>query len=224
MHFTVFSMLIFIKKDLYIFLLKIYKLYLIKYYMIKNPSEYEKGKTIVYLVRHGDYISDKSIPRFPGSGLSKKGKSQARKIAKSFEKIKNQIDIFYTSPMTRAKQTSEFISKKINKKHIEIKEFSEYNKFLWKRKILHKNFWKHYHFHRKSLTIFNKILRKHKGKVILISAHGNMIKGLIGKKLGLSLRQIEKINYDNCHLSKLRFLDTKLDFIYYINSADLIPL
>ncbi len=66
------------------------------------------------------------------------------------------------------------------------------------------------------MKTFNKILNEHKGKVIVIVAHGNIIKGLIGRKLGLSLRRIRKFDYHNCHITLVRFRGTTLDYIYYV--------
>jgi hypothetical protein len=56
-------------------------------------------------------------------------------------------------------------------------------------------------------------------KVTFIS---NVNKGLIGKKLGLSNSQIRKLDYHNCHISLVRFKGTKLDYIHYFNSKELV--
>lgn len=194
--------------------------------VLKNPSEYEKGKTIVYFVRHGDRKSMKNSPgaglRIPGPSLSPLGKKQAKDVAKKLSKISHEVDKLYSSTMARAIETAEEISKSINKKITKHEELSEFNQFLWKNRYYHKNFWKHYFLMRKAVKKFNQILKENEGKVIVIVAHGNVIKGLIGKKLGLRHNQISKLDYHNCNITKARFRkNKKLGYVYYFNSKDL---
>ena len=191
--------------------------------MKKNPTKHEQGKTRVFLVRHGDRIhipENKGLElRIPGPGLSALGKKQAKEIAKKFSKIKKEIDVIYSSNMARSIETAEEIGKAINKEPVICEGISEFNKFLWERKIFHRHFWKHYKLHKISLKTFNEILTKNKEKEIVIVAHGNVIKGLIGNKLKLKMSQIKKLNYDNCAVTLARFKGTKLDYIYYFNNA-----
>jgi len=193
---------------------------------LKNPNEYEEGKTIVYLVRHGDRIHiphKKDIGLVEGGlGLSSLGKRQAKEVAKKFSKIKKEIDKIYSSDMNRAIETAEIIGKEIGKKPKIIKGISEFNKIVWSNKVYHHKFWKHYLKHKFSIKMFDRILSENKGKVILIVAHGNVIKGIIGKKLGLVHSQINKFDYHNCHISLVRFKGTTLDYIHYFNSKELV--
>ena len=192
---------------------------------LKNPDEYQKGKTIVYLIRHGDRISSKNNKtklKDYESGLSKKGVKQARVAAKKFAKIKDEIDVLYCSSMKRAVQTVKEIAKKIGKKPIIHDHLSEFNQIVWKGKFYHPKFWKHYRMHKLTNKFFDKILEENKGKVIVIVAHGNVIKGLIGKKLGLPLKQRGIFDYNNCHISLLRFKNKKLNYIHYINNKELV--
>lgn len=190
--------------------------------VLKNPTKHEIGKTIVFFVRHGDRIHILGTPEPHDFSLSKKGIQQAKDVANKLKKIKSEIDILYSSTMKRAVETAEIIGKQIKKKPIQIKELSEFNTILWTNKIYHYKFWKHYIKHKSSIIALNKILTKHKGKIIVIVAHGNIIKGLVGKKLGLSHSQIGKFDYHNCHISKVRFKGKKLDYIHYFNSKELI--
>lgn len=193
---------------------------------LKNPNEFQKGKTIVYFVRHGDRIhipNSKDIGLITGGpGLSFLGKKQAKEVAKKFSKIKKEIDKIYSSDMNRAIETAEIIGKEIGKKPKVVKGISEFNKIVWDNRIYYHKFWKHYLKHRFSLKVFDKILKENKSKVILIVAHGNIIKGIVGKKLKLTHSQISKFDYHNCHISLVRFKGTKLDYIYYFNNAELI--
>lgn len=193
---------------------------------LKNPDKFQKDKTFVYFIRHGDRIfipNSKGIGLIKGGpGLSPLGKKQAIEVSKKMSKISTEIDKFYSSSMTRAIETAKQIGKEINKKPEIIEGISEFNKIVWKNKFYKYNFWKHYFKHKFSIKVFNKILKENKGKVVLIVAHGNIIKGIIGKKLKLTHSQIDKFNYHNCHISLARFKGTKLDYIYYFNSKELV--
>lgn len=66
-------------------------------------------KTIIYFMRHGEVFNPKDIlygrlPRFPITGA---GREKAIKTAERMKKEK--IDIIYSSPMLRARQTAEII-------------------------------------------------------------------------------------------------------------------
>jgi phosphoserine phosphatase len=194
--------------------------------MLKKPDKYTLGKTTVLFIRHGDRIhipGNEGIGLItPGPGLNKLGKKQAKDVAKKLSKFKGEIDLLYCSDMARAIQTAQEISKKISKKPIIIKELSEIGHDLWKKKIHTKDFWKHYLKHRNSIKMLDKILEENKGKFIVIVAHGNLIKGLIFKKLGLSLKQIGFFHHHNCSISSVRFLGKKLDHIYFYNSPEIV--
>jgi broad specificity phosphatase PhoE len=132
--------------------------------------------------------------------------------------LKGEVDVFISSSMKRALETAKEIGKTIKKKPKILPELSEFNKILWEGKFYHPKFWKHYFKHKLTLKTFDKILEENKGKVIVIVAHGNVIKGIIGKKLGLSRKNIGLLDMHNCHISLLRFIGKKLDYVPYINS------
>ena len=184
-----------------------------------NLTEYQKGKTFVFFVRHGNYNNEiKLNHRIPGVGLNFLGKKQAKEVAEKFFKFKDEVDVLYSSNMARAIETAKEIGKKINKKIIICEGISEFNKFVWTKKIYHKNFWKHYKLYRISLKKFNEIILKHKEEVVIIVAHGNVIKGIIGNKLGLGMKNIGKLWHDNCAVTFARFNGKKLDYINYFNN------
>jgi len=190
--------------------------------VIKNPNKYEIGKTTVYFVRHGDRI------HIPGGkpphdySLSDKGKKQAKEVAKKFSKIKDEIDFLYTSPMKRAYETALEIGKKIGKKPIVIKNFEEVSKKLEHSNIFSTNYWKTIISFKKKAKIFDKILDKHREKVIILVAHGRLNRMIIGRKLGLSYKNSNKFDAHNCHITLVRFLGKKLDYIHYVNSKELV--
>jgi len=190
--------------------------------VLKNPNKYQIGKTIVYFVRHGDRIHIQGAPEPHDFSLSPKGKKQAKDIANKFSKIKNEIDVIYTSPMKRAYETAVEIGKKINKRPIVIKNFEEVHKILEKPLIFSKAYWKSRKDFSKKQKIFDKILDKEKGKAIIIVAHGRLDRMLIGRKLGLSHSKCNLFDANNCHITIARFSGKKLDYIHCVNSKDLL--
>lgn len=67
--------------------------------------------TKIFFVRHGEVDNPNKIiyGRFPGFGLSKKGKEQIAKTAQIL--AKNKISAIYSSPLLRTKQSARIISK-----------------------------------------------------------------------------------------------------------------
>ncbi|MFA4886973.1 MAG: histidine phosphatase family protein [Candidatus Nanoarchaeia archaeon] len=192
--------------------------------VLTNPNTYQQGKTLVFFVRHGEQLRDKeynSKIETPCLGLTPLGKKQAEEIAKKFSAIKSEIDGVYSSDVSRALQTAEPIAKCLHKKLIIRKELAEFKKIVWTKKIYHLQYWKHYLKHRNSIKVFNELLEKNQGKVLVMVAHANIIKGLIGKKLGLPLKDRGKLNHDNCHVTLARFAGKKLDYLYYFNNKEL---
>lgn len=69
----------------------------------------------LYLVRHGQTkYNEMFLHQYDGVGLSELGVKQAETLAKRFSKI--PIDLIYSSPLKRSKDTAEIISRIINKK------------------------------------------------------------------------------------------------------------
>jgi len=192
--------------------------------VLKNPDKYHLGKTIIYFVRHGDRIHIPGTPEPHDFGLSAKGKKQARDVAKKFAGIKGEIDILYTSPMKRAYETALEIGKKIGEKPVIIKGFEEMNIIIENPKLFSAKYWKARSEFKKKQKIFDKILEKNKGKVIVLVAHGRLNRMLIGRKLGLSHKNSNVFDAHNCHITLVRFKGKKLDYIHCVNSPDLIRL
>lgn len=191
---------------------------------LKNPNKFQEGKTLVYFVRHGERVhwenhKDAGL-EIPGPGLTKEGMRQAKKVAKEFSKMKGEIDVLYSSDMLRAIETANEISKVIGKKAKVIEGLAEINNIYDKKGYLERKFWRSFMKHKSSLKVLDNLLKENKGKVIVIVGHGNIIKGILGKKLGLSFRQISKFGHRNCNTTLLSFDGTKLSFIEYINSKE----
>jgi broad specificity phosphatase PhoE len=191
----------------------------------KNLKDDEKGKTFVFLVRHGDfdfpYDINKPHPFNPHWPLNKLGKKQAKAVAGEFAKIKGHIGVFYSSSMRRAEETAREIEKKIGKKLQLSEKLWEINGIVLTRKYHSPKFWRSWMRFRERINEFDRILKKHSGEVILIVAHGHLIRSILLKKQGLPRAKILKDFYHNCHISLLRFNGTKLEKVHFFNRKEL---
>lgn len=189
--------------------------------MLKNPTINEKGKTIVYLVRHGDRQNSDDLHggmSIPGPGLTALGKKQAKHIASEFLKIKSEIDALYCSEMLRARETAIEIGKKIVKKPQIIKGIAEIHGSFFRKEVHRPHFWKSVVRYSGAKKALNRILDKNKGKVVIIVMHGHLIKALFGHKFGLSLKQSSQLRTSNCHFFHLRFDGRKLGYVNCMNA------
>jgi len=181
----------------------------------------ENGKTYVYLVRHAHWEPPKGIHEFnPNISLSKRGKIQAKALAKKFYKIKDELDVFICSSQGRAVETAKEIFKLIKKKPNKYDEIWENNKILWRKEFHKYKYWKQWIKYKKSIIAFNKILRDNQGKIILIVAHGNIIKGILRSKQKLAINEIKEMDYKNCHITLLKFDKTRLEKVYLVNAKE----
>lgn len=190
--------------------------------VLKNPTKYEIGKTIVFFVRHGEREFIPGTPWPYDTPLNKNGIKQAREVADKFYKINKEIDVIYSSDLKRAKETAEIISKKLKRKFKIIPEFNEVNGVLEKNNFLIKDYLKHYIKFKNSVKKLDNILVKNKGKVIIIVAHGRIIRTILGNKLKIGMDKTKLFDYNNCHITKVRFDKTKIDYIHYFNSKELV--
>jgi len=190
---------------------------------MSNGIKRERGKTYVYLIRHAHWVPPKGPHKFnPNVPLSKLGKIQAKALSKRIFPLKDKIDVFICSSLGRARETAEAISGAIGKKPIQCDRLWEFNKIFWTTKYYKLNYWKHFIKYRRIIKRFNEILLQNKGKVILIVAHGNVIKGILKNKHNLSIAKIRDINYKNCYLTLLKFNGLKLERAYCINTKKVV--
>jgi broad specificity phosphatase PhoE len=186
---------------------------------IPNPDEYQKGKTLVYFVRHTEKDKTDSSKDSP---LTKIGRMHANKITQQFLPYKNIIDKIYVSELIRAVETAKPLEKILHKKAIPIKELQEFNAIVWRREWWKIYFWICWIRHKKSIHLFNKILKKEKNKVIIVVCHGNVIKGILGNKLGLSLKKIKCFNTHYGGISLVYFSGKKVDYIQFYDSKKIL--
>ncbi|MGH8108979.1 MAG: histidine phosphatase family protein [Arenimonas sp.] len=69
----------------------------------------EPAARIIYLVRHGHYVSDPAIDEKVGPGISPIGAAQAHMAGARLAGLPAKFDTFYVSPMQRARDTAAII-------------------------------------------------------------------------------------------------------------------
>jgi broad specificity phosphatase PhoE len=167
-----------------------------------------------YFIRHGEVYNPKRIlyGRLPGFPLSEKGRSEAGQAA---DKLKNRgIKKIYTSPLLRARQTSDIIGKKLNLKTAKSLYLTELRMIFqgmdadeYKVKIQPYLFSPEYvkkgqesvdeTFIRMS-RFFDNIVRNNKDKTVLIVSHGDPISIFVAKTSGREFTW----NYKKSHYLK----------------------
>lgn len=161
--------------------------------------------TYLTLVRHGNNFDyGKEEAKYPGPGLTSKGKKQSELTGKYLKDSK--FDVFLCSDMTRAIETAKIINK-YQKMDISFhRELSEFNRIVFednskdieklkinkKRALISKN-------------MLRTILKKYKNKRILIVGHGNVFRSWIGFAFGLAIAKSPRQFFFNCTISNLAF-------------------
>jgi broad specificity phosphatase PhoE len=172
--------------------------------------------THIYLIRHGEVFNPKKIlyGRLPGFGLSENGKREIEQTA-HFLKSKH-IDLIYSSPLLRAKQTARIIQKKINlsqnntsKKVLEVRTSFQGRLFadlapdqsdVYFSPDRAKTDETFVQIASRMQNFIDELAKKHPGKHIAVISHGDPIMLLAAaiKKLPLvfeSIREGEKFSY-----------------------------
>ena len=150
-------------------------------------------KTRIIFVRHGETFGNlkKMIHGHTNGRLSKNGLSQAKKLAKRLSE--ENIDVIYSSDLTRAKQTAREIAhyhdvplyydKRIREKcygifeRKKISTLAKAEKQAGKRYILFtpKGGESYKQVQKRASSFFKEVLAKNKDKTILVVTHGNFI-------------------------------------------------
>ncbi|SRR5690606_33249975 len=178
--------------------------------------------TILILVRHGESEAYDYLPgRKPGVNLSAAGVAEVKNLAKHLTRF--NIDIIFSSPVDRTKQTAEIISSSISKEIKFADELMEIDFGEWTGKsfaeLKNDNQWKLFHKFRSGTRIpggetilevqfrmikkIEEIISKYSGKTILIVSHGDPIKSALCYYLGLPLDFISRVSIDTASLSVL---------------------
>ena len=161
--------------------------------------------TTIYFVRHGEYKNpDNIVPwRLPHFSLSEKGREDIKRDADYF-KDKN-IEVTYSSPVLRARQSAKVLVKILNKKIIISSLISEVYTPLQNKHLSYEEFNKkktypfldNFHIKNKGESIdeiflrvdklVKRVLKKHKDKNIIFVSHGDPIMIYILRKKGIKI-------------------------------------
>jgi broad specificity phosphatase PhoE len=187
--------------------------------------------TLIYFVRHGE--TDWNVQhRMQGATdipLNEKGRSQAEAIARHLKTA--HIDIIYASPLSRAQETGKTIAKHHPRAELltnplliersfgelEGKTHEEYDTFH--PKLNWEVSWSYPDFrppggeslndvHSRAKTVTDEIIRKHKGKTVLLVSHGVTIRLLIGAIVGTPIANLRMYEMGNASLTILELSDT----------------
>ena len=188
-----------------------------------------KMKTILYIVRHGQ--SKHNVLRLVQGGknprentLSEKGKEQARELSQLLAKV--EFDVCYSSPIYRALETSEILTKGKGLKIIEEQQLREKNqgRFVGSSVDKHIEAYKNWNelsederldyklvpdeesqreLRNRAMNVLKKIADENMNKTILVVTHGGFMRSVF---TFLEKRNFkERWRFDNCGFMKIEF-------------------
>ncbi len=139
----------------------------------------------IIFVRHGESKHNARLTDEEDSGLTRRGKTQARHLGNSLKKQK--VSAIYTSNLLRARQTGEIISEiikvPVRGTFEELDEYPSKNLRSKLKLLFNKRF-------KRLKKLLNKISKdKLRNKTILIVAHGITNKIMIGYLVQIPLRK-----------------------------------
>lgn len=181
-----------------------------------------KNPTTFFLVRHGEtaWTAERRYQGCSDTSLSPFGKLQARELSKRVKKMK--IAKVYTSGLTRAKQTGQAIARMLGQNPVIDSRLNEFGFGKWEGKTAKELFqakspaflkwcsgqWvnppngeKLTAFKRRVRGFLLSVLKKHKGKSILVVSHGGPIKMLVFEALKLPFRSFWNLRIDTASIS-----------------------
>lgn len=195
----------------------------------------------IYLIRHGETEWNRE-GRSQGCSndipLSEVGLMQADAIG---NRLKNEnIDLFFSSSLTRAFQTTKAIAGHHNREVIKLKEFMEISFGEWeglkideiKEKYIDVyKVWRDtphiakvpgaeslLQIRERSMPKLMEIINSNKGKNILVVSHGITIKVLIASMMGIDLANLHKIRQDNTALNIFEYKENNF-YTHLINDT-----
>ena len=201
-------------------------------------------KTMIYIVRHGetDWNIEQKMQGHTDIPLNTKGKQQAREIATHLKDI--DFDIIYASPLSRAYETALIINTRHNASIIKVnalkerqfgelegKTYEEVN--AYHPALLFTESWNYPDYRppggesvndikKRVVNFTNNILKKHRGKSVLIVSHGVALRILIGSFLGTPPEQSVGLRLKNASLTIIEISrgEPTLHVINYLPISD----
>ena len=179
--------------------------------------------TKLYLIRHGqsEWNILSKVQGLKDANLTNIGREQARKLGKRL--IDENIDIIFSSDLSRALETAEIISSMINKPVVESKEIQEINFGPWEGLTLaeiQKKYKEEYliwmkkpdkfklegaetldNLKNRVMKYVEKVLIENKDKNIAIVSHNATLKIIILNLLGMGNAFYKNISLNNVSLS-----------------------
>lgn len=179
--------------------------------------------TKIILVRHGQTIWNK-LGKYQGQAdveLSDAGKRQAELLGENFPI--NHIDVVFASPLIRARETAEAVARKFNLAVVTCEEFREINFGDWEGLTydeIHQK-WPQEHdmlfqspdqltcpngesfaeVQKRAAGKMLEIIKEYDEKVVVITAHGGVIRTMLCHALGMPLKNMWHIKQDNTALN-----------------------
>lgn len=199
-------------------------------------------KTTILLIRHGETEWNK-LGKFQGCtdiSLAENGINQARLLK---ERLNNDFDYIYSSPLSRAFQTAKILVEDTNKDVIVANEIREINYGNWEGltiKGIEENFPELFKAWRtdsviapfsggdaslknasnRAVKCIMDIVKEHRGKKIVIVAHGGIIKaGLIGI-FGFDMTMYHKMALGNTCINTITFNDELKPVLVGLNDTN----
>ncbi len=196
----------------------------------------------LYIVRHGEteWNTVKKLQGWQNSDLTKKGIRGAKLLRNRLEDVK--FDFIYSSPLSRAMETAEYI-KKNDEKLIVLEEVKEMGFGEWegleKEKLEtsysqeYYNFWNKPHLYKTSggesfEDLYKRIERglnkiiKNGGENVLLVSHGVVIKAIQTIAKGHSLEEFWTPPFlENTSLTLLELEDEKLNIVLDADTSHL---
>lgn len=186
----------------------------------------------IYLVRHGQ--TDDNIKNlmqgWKDTPLNETGKAQAYQLIPFFQT--QNIEVIYSSDLSRAFETASIIAQSLNK-HVfldkKLREMylgsweghswqeieAEFDYFFGKpeneKNALNIHSGESYiEFQLRSFEVFNKIVKNHLNNRLMIVTHGGVIREIIARIMKINQTQKDAIPIRNCSVSILEY-DNKKD-------------
>ena len=199
-------------------------------------------KTTVLLIRHGETEWNK-LGKFQGCtdiDLAAEGIKQAELLK---NRLKGNFDYIYASPLSRALKTANILASNTDKEVIIAPEIREINFGAWEGLTIHEIAEKYPEVFKawrtdktesyicggdssinnaanRAKNCILDIVKKHRGKKIVIVAHGGIIKaGLIGL-FGWDMTMYHKMALGNTCISKLTFAEDLMPALITLNDTN----
>lgn len=198
--------------------------------------------TTFYLIRHGstDFIGKVLVGRMPGIHLNTEGRIQASRLAERFRGI--PISRIYSSPIERARETAEPLSRELGIAVEIAEEVSEVEYGEWTGRpisdLLNDPAWQHYNSFRTGahvpggesvLELQNRLAgwlestrRAHTDERIAVVSHGDPIKAALAHYMGLHLDMFPRFEISPASVSVVQVNDAGA-CVLALNNSELLP-